>query len=88
VTEFSNPTRDWVANGLLFDVYHLHVPSVIPATLLDTFILAYPTKRYRSAWIGSPCTAPRAQSVVFAATPQVFSMTPQVFASYTRARAE
>jgi len=44
--------RDWVANGLLFAAYHLHVPWVIPATLLDTFILAYPSKRYRSAWIG------------------------------------
>jgi uncharacterized protein len=43
---------DWVANGILFSGYHLHVPWVIPASLLDTFILAYPTKRYRSAWIG------------------------------------
>ena len=43
---------DWVANGVLFAAYHLHVPWVIPAALLDTFILAYPTKRYRSAWIG------------------------------------
>jgi uncharacterized protein len=43
---------DWVANGLLFAAYHLHVPWVIPATLLDTFIIAYPSKRYRSAWIG------------------------------------
>lgn len=43
---------DWVANGLLFAAYHLHVPWMIPATLLDTFILSYPTKRYRSAWIG------------------------------------
>ena len=43
---------DWLANGLLFTGYHLHVPWVMPATLLDTFILAYPTKRYRSAWIG------------------------------------
>jgi CAAX protease family protein len=43
---------DWVANGLLFAAYHLHVPWAIPATLLDTFIIAYPTKRYRSAWIG------------------------------------
>jgi membrane protease YdiL (CAAX protease family) len=43
---------DWVANGVLFAGYHLHVPWVMPATLLDTFILAYPTKRYRSAWIG------------------------------------
>jgi uncharacterized protein len=55
---------DWVANGLLFAGYHLHVPWVIPASLLDTFILAYPTKRYRSAWIG--ITVHSAQSVVFA----------------------
>jgi CAAX protease family protein len=44
--------RDWLANGLLFAAYHLHVPWVMPATLVDTFILAYPTKRYRSAWVG------------------------------------
>jgi membrane protease YdiL (CAAX protease family) len=43
---------DWVVNGLLFAAYHLHVPWVIPGTLLDMFILAYPTRRYRSAWIG------------------------------------
>jgi CAAX protease family protein len=43
---------DWFANGILFGVYHLHVPWVIPATLLDTFIIAYPSKRYRSALIG------------------------------------
>ena len=34
---------DWLANGVLFAVYHLHVPWAIPATLLDTFILAYPS---------------------------------------------
>jgi uncharacterized protein len=43
---------DWVANGVLFAGYHLHVPWAIPGTLLDMFTLAYPTKRYRSAWIG------------------------------------
>jgi membrane protease YdiL (CAAX protease family) len=43
---------DWVANGVLLAVYHLHVPRVIPQALLDTFILAYPSKRYRSALIG------------------------------------
>jgi uncharacterized protein len=56
--------RDWVANGLLFAAYHLHVPWVIPATVLDTFIIAYPTKRYRSAWIGIAVHS--AQSVVLA----------------------
>jgi uncharacterized protein len=43
---------DWAANGLLFAAYHLHVPWAIPATLLDTFIISYPSKRYRSALIG------------------------------------
>jgi membrane protease YdiL (CAAX protease family) len=55
---------DWVANGLLFTVYHLHVPWVMPATLLESFLLAYPTKRYRSAWIGIAVHS--AQSVFFA----------------------
>lgn len=43
---------DWLANGILFGLYHLHVPWAIPGALLDAFLLAYPTKRYRSAWIG------------------------------------
>src|SRR5215203_65136 len=44
---------DWVANGVLFAVYHLHMPWVIPATMLgDTFALSYPSRRYRSALIG------------------------------------
>ncbi len=54
---------DFVANGVLFAAYHLHVPWRIPATLLDIFILAYPTKRYRSAWIG--IIVHSSQSVVF-----------------------
>ena len=43
---------DWLANGLLFALYHLHMPWVIPTALLDTLALAYPTRRYRSAWLG------------------------------------
>jgi uncharacterized protein len=43
---------DWLANGVLFAAYHLHVPWVMPAALLDSLFLAYPTKRYRSAWLG------------------------------------
>jgi uncharacterized protein len=55
---------DWVVNGLLFTGYHLHVPWVMPATLIESFLLAYPTKRYRSAWIGIAVHS--AQSVFFA----------------------
>jgi uncharacterized protein len=57
--------RDWVANGVLFAVYHLHMPWVIPVALLDMFVIAYPSKRYRSAWIGIAVHS--AQSVVLLA---------------------
>jgi len=43
---------DWLANGILFALYHLHTPWVIPATLVDAVCLALPTRRYGSAWIG------------------------------------
>ena len=44
--------RDWVANGVLFAAYHVHFPWTIPVNLLDTLLISYPTKRFRSAWIG------------------------------------
>jgi membrane protease YdiL (CAAX protease family) len=43
---------DWVANGVLFALYHLHVPWVIPSTVIDSLCLALPSSRYRSAWMG------------------------------------
>jgi membrane protease YdiL (CAAX protease family) len=54
--------RDWLANGVLFAGYHLHMPWAIPTTLLDTLILAYPSRRYRSALVGIAVHS--AQSVV------------------------
>jgi membrane protease YdiL (CAAX protease family) len=55
---------DWAANGVLFALYHLHVPWVIPQTLLvDTFAVAYPSRRYRSALLG--IVAHSAQSLFF-----------------------
>lgn len=43
---------DWVANGVLFATYHLHMPWAIPAALLDTFWLSWASRRFRSAWFG------------------------------------
>ena len=55
---------DWVANGFLFALYHLHMPWVIPqALLIDTFALSYPSRRYRSALIG--IIVHSSQSVMF-----------------------
>ena len=44
---------DWVANGALFALYHLHQPWGIPASFVDgIFLLAYPSRRFESAWMG------------------------------------
>jgi membrane protease YdiL (CAAX protease family) len=44
---------DWVANGVLFGLYHLHQPWGIPRSLVDgIFLLAFPSRRWQSAWMG------------------------------------
>jgi membrane protease YdiL (CAAX protease family) len=44
---------DWVANGTLFALYHVHVPWVIPTTLVEgIFLEAYPSRRFQSALMG------------------------------------
>lgn len=43
---------DWLANGVLFALYHLHMPWAMPKVLLDSLALAYPVRRYGSAWLG------------------------------------
>jgi membrane protease YdiL (CAAX protease family) len=53
---------DWVVNGVLFACYHLHQPWDIPTSLVDIFALAYPSRRFQSAWMG--IIVHSAQSVV------------------------
>jgi membrane protease YdiL (CAAX protease family) len=43
---------DWVANGVLMGAYHLHQPWSIPSSIVAGLLMAYPTKRFRSAWMG------------------------------------
>lgn len=44
---------DWVANGVLFTLYHLHVPWVMLNTFVEgIFLEAYPSRRFQSAWMG------------------------------------
>jgi membrane protease YdiL (CAAX protease family) len=57
---------DWLANGLLFGVYHLHQPWGIFSSLTHGVLLfALPTRYFRSAWFG--ITAHSGQSIFFAA---------------------
>ena len=54
---------DWAANGVLFALYHLHVPWMIPSVLVDSFVLAGPARRYRSALLSIAVHS--TQTVVF-----------------------
>src|SRR5215207_1949769 len=41
----------WVANSVLFGLYHVHVPWVIPNAVLTGLLYTYPAYRYRSTWM-------------------------------------
>ena len=55
--------RDWLANGVLFAAYHVHVPWAFTHSILEGPILAGASKRYRSALMGIALHS--VQSVVF-----------------------
>lgn len=40
----------WVANGVAFGVYHLHMPWTIPGNIVFGWLMAFTAKRYRSNW--------------------------------------
>ena len=54
---------DWIVNGILFGLYHLHQPWGLPGNILSGWLLAYPAKRYRSNWF--PILIHSAQSIFF-----------------------
>src|SRR5215212_8608478 len=41
----------WVANSVLFALYHVHVPWVIPNAVLTGLLYTFPAYRYRSTWM-------------------------------------
>ncbi len=43
---------DWVANSVLFGLYHVHKIWAWPSMITSGFGVAWATKRYRSFWMG------------------------------------
>ncbi len=41
----------WVANGVLFGLYHVHQPWTLAENFVSGAILAYPSWRFRSTWM-------------------------------------
>jgi membrane protease YdiL (CAAX protease family) len=54
----------WVANGVLFGLYHVHQPWGIPNAVLTGLLYTFPAYRYRSTWMSIILHS--AQSVFFA----------------------
>ncbi|MCC6187724.1 MAG: CPBP family intramembrane metalloprotease [Anaerolineales bacterium] len=42
---------DWVANAVLFGLYHLHKPWGIPTNIVGSLALTWPARRFRSNWM-------------------------------------
>jgi membrane protease YdiL (CAAX protease family) len=41
---------DWVANAVIFGLYHVHKPWVMPSAILSGLLWTYPSRRFRCAW--------------------------------------
>ena len=54
----------WVANGLLFGLYHVHQPWGMPNSIITGLLYTFPAYRYRSTWMSIILHS--AQSVFFA----------------------
>ncbi len=54
----------WIANGVLFGLYHLHQPWGIPNSIVTGLLYTFPADRYRSTWLSIVLHS--AQSVYFA----------------------
>jgi membrane protease YdiL (CAAX protease family) len=56
---------DWVANGVLMGIYHLHQPwGILTAVIDSVFLFSLPSKRFRCTWMA--IIAHSGQSVFFA----------------------
>jgi membrane protease YdiL (CAAX protease family) len=42
---------DWVANTVLFGLYHLHIPWGIPSAIVSSLAIVWPARRFRSNWM-------------------------------------
>jgi membrane protease YdiL (CAAX protease family) len=54
---------DWVANGVLFGFYHLHMPWTVLANIVFGWVVAFAGKRFHSNWF--PIILHNGQAVYF-----------------------
>jgi CAAX protease family protein len=42
---------DWVANSVIFGLYHLHKPWALPSVIATNLAYSWPARRFRSNWM-------------------------------------
>jgi hypothetical protein len=42
---------DWVANAVIFGLYHVHKPWALPSVILTNMLYSWPASRFRSNWM-------------------------------------
>ena len=42
---------DWVANAVIFGLYHVHKPWSIPSVIVSNLTYSWPARRFRSNWM-------------------------------------
>lgn len=42
---------DWLANAVLFGLYHLHKPWALPSIILSNLAISWPARQFRSNWL-------------------------------------
>lgn len=43
--------QDWVANAVLFGLYHMHKPWDLPSVIVTNMMYSWPARRFRSNWM-------------------------------------
>jgi membrane protease YdiL (CAAX protease family) len=67
--------REWLANGVIFGLYHLHQPWSIPGAIIDGSLLyALPSSRFRSTWMGIAVHSGQTIFFIFLATGLVLGL--------------
>jgi hypothetical protein len=42
---------DWIANAVLFGLYHMHKPWELPSVIVSNLTYSWPVSRFRSNWM-------------------------------------
>jgi membrane protease YdiL (CAAX protease family) len=67
---------DWLANSVLFGLYHMHKPWGIGTNIVQTFFLALPAKRFRSSWMSIAVHGTEGILMLVSILPLVLGMKP------------